>query len=642
MSDNLLKLVIIFILVFLNFPFTYSRNINWVNENIQKESGCTENTLKESRVVYLDPNLVNAKNVLTQNMVSKTNTIYIIQYDFELNGAEITIPEGCVLDFQGGSLSNGIVKGNNTHISAFATTIFKSNIKLSGIWNVEEVYAEWFGAVKNKLIDNSVYINEALKYFDVCNLLQGVYYIKSPIFINKKSGQKLTGKGINATKIKATEDFILDTNNTALDGRLDFCNAMIMVRRGDVNSEYKLSIDPLDNVEIANIYIDGANVVPIGLEIWSMFSSYHNIQIKGTNKEALLFRRGWNNSFNDIYCYYNNGDGIVLESECNSMLLNRISVAHSNGDGLRIESGMCLSINSLSVESCKKNGVKIINRNFVDLEKYGAFETHTAGVNILGVYMENNCESLDYANIYVHGSFAIDQTLIRGVFINGGKGRPLSMSGTIRKYFTLEDVTSYVENNSYIGYIIGQRKGHESNITLGLDPSKIDYSNNYESKQLAFVTNSPTGSKSFNGINVGKNSCMLRSAGDIEFNSDTKYFQLYNKDGNSGDGLPFNFWTKYEYIHPETNLNFSFYYSNGFIILRIKGVSLSRFTGDIQINPPKFRIANVFGREILFEEKNNIGGVNSIQTRDYNSIYISVTKGLELDVKAMYPAYGLI
>ena len=49
-------------------------------------------------------------------MINKENTIYEIRYDFDLNGTEITIPEGCVLDFQGGSISNGTVTVINTKI----------------------------------------------------------------------------------------------------------------------------------------------------------------------------------------------------------------------------------------------------------------------------------------------------------------------------------------------------------------------------------------------------------------------------------------------------------------------------------------------------------------------------------------------
>lgn len=58
------------------------------------------------------------KNILYQDMFTQSNTIYEIRYDFDLNGQGITIPEGCVLDFQGGSLNNGcIILSNNVTIN---------------------------------------------------------------------------------------------------------------------------------------------------------------------------------------------------------------------------------------------------------------------------------------------------------------------------------------------------------------------------------------------------------------------------------------------------------------------------------------------------------------------------------------------
>lgn len=62
----------------------------------------------------LRKNIVAGVNLLTQAMVSKPNTIYVIQYDYDLQGAEITIPEGCVLKFEGGGLNNGSVKFSQT------------------------------------------------------------------------------------------------------------------------------------------------------------------------------------------------------------------------------------------------------------------------------------------------------------------------------------------------------------------------------------------------------------------------------------------------------------------------------------------------------------------------------------------------
>lgn len=52
-------------------------------------------------------NIVCGRNLLIQDMISESNTIYEIRYDFDLDGAQITIPKNCILKFDGGSLSNG-------------------------------------------------------------------------------------------------------------------------------------------------------------------------------------------------------------------------------------------------------------------------------------------------------------------------------------------------------------------------------------------------------------------------------------------------------------------------------------------------------------------------------------------------------
>lgn len=58
-------------------------------------------------------NIIGGKNILTQDMINQSHTIYMIQYDFDLDGATIKIPEGCILDFQGGSIVNGKVFSDN-------------------------------------------------------------------------------------------------------------------------------------------------------------------------------------------------------------------------------------------------------------------------------------------------------------------------------------------------------------------------------------------------------------------------------------------------------------------------------------------------------------------------------------------------
>lgn len=78
----------------------------------------------------LRKNIVDGVNTLTQSMMQDANTIYVIKYDFDLRGATIEVPEKCVLEFNGGSLDNGVLLGNKTSIVAGSYKIFGDNLAL--------------------------------------------------------------------------------------------------------------------------------------------------------------------------------------------------------------------------------------------------------------------------------------------------------------------------------------------------------------------------------------------------------------------------------------------------------------------------------------------------------------------------------
>lgn len=116
--------------------------------------------------VYLRKNIVGDKNVLTQAMINKANTIYVIQYDYDLKEASINIPENCVLQFDGGSLSNGNVIGNGTSIESSSKYVSILNVTLSGNWKINDGYPEWFGAIGDGIADDRNAIQTAV---DNCN-----------------------------------------------------------------------------------------------------------------------------------------------------------------------------------------------------------------------------------------------------------------------------------------------------------------------------------------------------------------------------------------------------------------------------------------------------------------------------------------
>lgn len=80
--------------------------------------------------VYLRKNIVGDKNVLTQATINKANTIYVIQYDYDLKEASINIPENSVLNFIGGAIGNGTIIGNKTKV----INLNVDRIILSGTW----------------------------------------------------------------------------------------------------------------------------------------------------------------------------------------------------------------------------------------------------------------------------------------------------------------------------------------------------------------------------------------------------------------------------------------------------------------------------------------------------------------------------
>lgn len=76
--------------------------------------------------------------------VTTPNTIYEIRYDFGLSNATVTIPDNCVLKFNGGKLSNGTIQANNCRIEASLVPIF-SNVTFDGNFlNGMTFEIEWF------------------------------------------------------------------------------------------------------------------------------------------------------------------------------------------------------------------------------------------------------------------------------------------------------------------------------------------------------------------------------------------------------------------------------------------------------------------------------------------------------------------
>ena len=127
------------------------------------------------------------------SQVIQTNTIYEIRYNFNLEGASVTIPANCTLKFEGGNLNNGSIIGNSTIVEAPPYSLF-NEVSLSGSF-YGKAYAEWFD-------DGS--IQKAINVFNNVILLPKNYTITEPIEMPTRS--TIIGAGNSTTIINECEE----------------------------------------------------------------------------------------------------------------------------------------------------------------------------------------------------------------------------------------------------------------------------------------------------------------------------------------------------------------------------------------------------------------------------------------------------
>lgn len=138
------------------------------------------------KTIILKKNLVNGVNTLIQSMINKSNTIYVIKYDFII-GENITVPANCILDFYGGSIKgSNTITFNNTIIKTTNNNIFDLNIILAGDIK-SKVCLEWFGYISSPTNDAAPYFLKAINAgFDI-QLLESTYYINTQIAYSIKN-----------------------------------------------------------------------------------------------------------------------------------------------------------------------------------------------------------------------------------------------------------------------------------------------------------------------------------------------------------------------------------------------------------------------------------------------------------------------
>ena len=198
------------------------------------------------------------------DLQSGTNTgkIASIETEIDLGTATLTLQKGMILQFNGGSFTNGEIVWNNNPIEAnpFVKLFDETNTSHSGLVFPQDINIEWFGAVA----DNTNYINSkagniTTSTYGVCptdranefmNVAQGSTLVFSDTSDNYLVNLQDVDDGDNST-VKINMGIRYSANNTNI--RID----KGVTVKGDTNNHDYYSIFGLWNVDNINIFGGG-------------------------------------------------------------------------------------------------------------------------------------------------------------------------------------------------------------------------------------------------------------------------------------------------------------------------------------------------------------------------------------------------
>lgn len=425
-----------------------------------------------------------------QDKFNRANVIYKITKDIDLGGETLTIPEGCTLDFQGGSFSNGTIVGSNTNIQAGLVKIF-NKIKNNGGFICNAVYPQWFGAVANGINYCADEIQEAIDFAINGNIVSNPWDIAQvkghSLKVILPAGSYIINKSIYLTNYSHIEGE--DRGVTKIvNALLDEGEAIFYCGTYDSQSNIKTSIN---NASIRNLSINGQDKNCIGIFSTAHYTYFENLFIQSCGLHGIYCWEMWSSYIHRCHFIYNsiNESGCTIYMDGHSMGLgaNAVNITDceflgydskfTDGTGETNLKCQCFYINN-------GFGAKITNCSFQQFKTLFEVTPSAQSVTVENCYFEDNYY------IFIGALYGVNilnnfftAPLLSNAIISADVIRGCNIMNNLIGHYSVKIAKPYTENSeSYLYYnnrIAGNFcSGHDANVDETI-LAKFDSKQNY-------------------------------------------------------------------------------------------------------------------------------------------------------------------
>lgn len=352
-----------------------------INGNVTNASDEEDITSENNLLKFRDRPAFNSmgyvilrKNKTFAEQVILSNTIYEIRYDFELN-QNVELPDNCILKFNGGKLSNGVLVGANTQIQASFNTIFH-NIIFQGSWFCPNIYASWIGDITK--------VDGIRELFKLChdNIFNVVHIDNREYLVSLTTTNEVAINVPSNTHIELCGTIKAITNQTHY---------------------YIFQIWNKHNVKIT-----GGGVIDGGRENHAADTGGewgHGVFIRSTEQESCCK----NIFISDITITQCWGDGVNADGE--DIVLRNLNISHCRRQGISFAHA-----NNIIIENCRISNIDgTAPQCAIDIEPLDSNYNKTAN----NVYIRNNIINNDRGILLAYAD-SMDNIVIRDNSIHCG------------------------------------------------------------------------------------------------------------------------------------------------------------------------------------------------------------------------------